>query len=195
MLTLQKHKNHSTYSSGCNLTINLHNNHEPNKNNIITTMPSKPHQTALAYLNGFTTLSTPTFLSLLTPTATHRIAPSSTGAPPLMNTTQFANHIDHLRQILSGFPVTPKEIFSSDESSNKVTVWATSVANFRDEVKDDGISDEEWGYRGEYIFVLSLDESRERVQDVLEFVDSLGTERLRGLMRRARGNLERIKKV
>lgn len=74
-------------------------------------------------------------------------------------------------------------------------MWATSVANFRDEVKDDGISDEEWGYRGEYIFVLSLDESRERVQDVLEFVDSLGTERLRGLMRRARGNLERIKKV
>ena len=62
---------------------------------------------------------------------------------------------------------------------------------FRDDVKDAGLSDEEWSYRGEYIFILTMDESQEKIIRVLEFVDSKGTDRLRELMARARANLEK----
>lgn len=62
---------------------------------------------------------------------------------------------------------------------------------FRDDVKDGGLSDEEWSYRGEYIFIFTMDESQEKIIRVLEFVDSKGTDRLRGLMARARANLEK----
>lgn len=62
---------------------------------------------------------------------------------------------------------------------------------FRDDVKDAGLSDEEWGYRGEYIFIFTMDESQEKIIRVLEFVDSKGTDRLRVLMARARANMEK----
>ncbi|RMJ20696.1 hypothetical protein PHISP_08434, partial [Aspergillus sp. HF37] len=62
-------------------------------------------------------------------------------------------------------------------------------AIFRDEARDSGLADEEWCYRGEYIFVLTLDEKRERVERVLEFVDIKGTERLRELMGREPGGM------
>lgn len=55
---------------------------------------------------------------------------------------------------------------------------------------DEGLSDEEWGYLGEYIFIFTMDESGKGIVRVLEFVDGKGTERLRGLMARARRNLQ-----
>lgn len=151
-------------------------------------MPSKSHQTALSYLQAFSTLSPDSFLAILSPTATHQFAPSSISLPPALSPPAFAHHIDSLRHVLVGFPVTPTEIWA-DEANGQVTIWARSQTIFREEAKDSGVAEEEWCYRGEYIFVLTLDETRERVERVLEFVDSKGTEGLRGLMGRARRNV------
>lgn len=84
--------------------------------------------------------------------------------------------------------MTAKEYFES-ERSNAVTVWATGVPEFREDVKD---KDEDWGYQGEYIFLLSMDESGEKITRIVEFLDSKATvEKLSGLMERAGKNLER----
>ena len=89
---------------------------------------------------------------------------------------------------MTGFPVTAKE-YTESESCNQVTVWATSKAIFRDDVKDD---EEEWEYEGEYVFMFWMDGSGERIERTVEFLDSLGTrERLMKLMRRAEENRER----
>ncbi|KAF2627059.1 hypothetical protein BU25DRAFT_491575 [Macroventuria anomochaeta] len=58
---------------------------------------------------------------------------------------------------------------------------------FRKEVVDGG--KEEWEHTGEYIFVLDVNEEG-KIRRVLEFLDSKETERLRGLMGRARRKLE-----
>ncbi|KAJ5173166.1 hypothetical protein N7492_005759 [Penicillium capsulatum] len=151
-------------------------------------MASKIRQTALAYLDGFRTLSPETFLSLLGPSAEHKFAPASLNLPPSMDATAFANHLGNLREILSGFPVYPKEIFEN-EALGQVTIWATSETIFHPEAKGSDPSSEEWQFRGEYIFILTMDETREKVVQIIEFLDSKATERLRGLMATARKNL------
>ena len=147
-------------------------------------------QTALKFLSGFQSLSPDIFLAVLSPTAIHEFAPASCSPPAPKTPTTLANHITTLKQVLAGFPVHPKEIFENEEK-RQVTIWATSLAVFRDDVKDAGLSDEEWGYRGEYIFIFTMDESQEKIIRVLEFVDSKGTDRLRVLMARARANMEK----
>ena len=47
---------------------------------------------------------------------------------------------------------------------------------------------EDRAYRGEYTFILTMGETRPKVDQVIKFVDSKGTERSRGLMMRARVN-------
>lgn len=152
-------------------------------------MSSKLRQTALAYLEAFKTLSPEFFLSLLAPTATHKFAPASLNLPESMSGDAFVAHIGTLGGILDGFPVYPKDV-SVNEGKNKVTIWATSETHFRREAMDDSISVQEWLYHGEYVFILTMDETREKIVSVLEFVDSKGTERLRELMARARRNVE-----
>lgn len=54
-------------------------------------------------------------------------------------------------------------------------------------MKQDDDGDGEWEYEGEYMFVLTMDESGERIVRVVEMLDSLKTEKeLRPLMKRAR---------
>ena len=86
----------------------------------------------------------------------------------------------------------PKEVIESQDS-NQVVVWAMSETCFRDEVKDAGIPEDEWAYKGEYMFVFTMDESGEKIERVLEFLDSKKTkDTLLGLMERARRNKARI---
>ena len=151
-------------------------------------MSSKLHQTALAYIDGFRTLSPETFLSILAPSAEHKFAPASLNLPQSMDAAAFANHLGNLREILAGFPVFPKEIFEN-EGLSQVTIWATSETIFHEKAKGDDYSSEDWEFHGEYIFILTMDESRERIVQIIEFLDSKATEHLRDLMARARQNL------
>lgn len=152
-------------------------------------MSSKSSQIALSYLEGFKTLSPDAFLVWLAPTAIHRFAPASLSPPEPMSPKAFASHLDKLQDVLSEFPVFAKEIFDNEEKG-QVTIWATSQAKFKEECKDNGLSEEEWACRGEYIFIFTLDESKGKIVDIVEFLDSKGTERLRELMARARKNLQ-----
>lgn len=91
---------------------------------------------------------------------------------------------------MTGFPVHIREWIGS-ESATQVTVWATSRAEFREEVKDSGLSEEEWVYEGEYEFIFWMNDSGEKIVKTVEFLDSGGmNEVLRSLMARARRNME-----
>ncbi|KAE8450082.1 hypothetical protein EG329_006863 [Mollisiaceae sp. DMI_Dod_QoI] len=152
-------------------------------------MSSTRRSTALAFISAFEYLDIPTHMSLRTPTCTQIFAPSSIHQPPPLTNSDFSVHLSKLKSIISHFPVWPKEIIE-DERENRVVIWATSEATFKDEVRDEGLSEAEWGYKGEYVFMLTLDESGERIEKVVEFLDSKAAERARGLVRRALGNLE-----
>lgn len=149
--------------------------------------------TARSYIAFFTTLDTSLLAPLLSDdTFEHIMAPASLAIPPL-NKPQFVAHSAELGKIMSGFPVVAKEYLES-EGANSVVVWATSRTEFREVVKqqgdDDGSGGSGWEYEGEYVFVLTMDASGEKIVRVVEMLNSLKTERdLRPLMKRARERL------
>jgi hypothetical protein len=77
-----------------------------------------------------------------------------------------------------------------DEKQNRVVVWATGIVTWQEAAKDPGLTEEEWEFHGEYMFILSMDESGEKIERVVEFVDSKEAERLWMLAMRARKNVE-----
>ena len=87
--------------------------------------------------------------------------------------------MDHL-------PVTAKEIHIN-EAGRQITIWTNAIPAFKKEAMGDGLK-EEWDYIGEYIFILDVSEDGKIVR-ILEFLDSLATDRLRSLMVRARENV------
>lgn len=139
--------------------------------------------TATAYMQLFKTLDPDTVTSLQSEDYTHVFAPASLNPPPAMNREAFATHISSLQGVLRSFPVSLKEVWPNP-SLNQVVIWAASETHFHDHVKDND-NEEEWRFRGEYMWVLTMDKSGKKIKHVLEFLDSKGVETLQGLFGRA----------
>lgn len=147
-------------------------------------------RTAQKFIDQFGTLDTTTLSTILTDNYHHEFAPSSIPSlPGPFDKAGFLAHHSKLQDTMTSFPVIAKETIDNP-AANQVTIWATSHTVFREDVKDyeNGMNDEEWTYRGEYVFMLWMEEGGERVTRCVEFLDSLGTKRLRALMKRAREN-------
>lgn len=156
-------------------------------------MVSKRLETAKKYIGNFATLDTQAIDSILAENYIHQFVPASINPPGPFDKQGLLEHHRGLAKVMTGFPVTAKE-YSESESSNQVTVWATSQALFHDELKDydDGISPEEWVYQGEYVFLLSMDETGEKITRTVEFLDSKQTmDKLVPLIERANKNREK----
>jgi hypothetical protein len=146
--------------------------------------------TAQKYIAHFANLDKALLASLLSEGYTHEFAPTSLHPPGPFTKTSFLAHGASLREIMDGFPVTAKEYFEC-EISNRVVVWATSEAHFKEAAMDG--DEAEWEYKGEYVFMFWMDESGETIERTVEFLDSAATkERLFGLMARAKANLGKI---
>ncbi|KAL2803123.1 hypothetical protein BJX63DRAFT_412960 [Aspergillus granulosus] len=159
------------------------------------TNTSKRLTTAQKYLSHFATLDQSLLASLLTETHTHEFAPASLNLPGPFTKASYMAHNVSLSEVMIGFLVTVKEYFEC-EASNSVVVWANGEARFHEELMDlDGeMTKEEWKFKGEYVFMIWMDESGERIERTVEYLDSAGTkERLLELMGRARENLEKMK--
>ncbi|KAF8158957.1 hypothetical protein K438DRAFT_1860675 [Mycena galopus ATCC 62051] len=139
--------------------------------------------TASAYLQVFSSLDPDVIAPIQSETYLQEWAPASVNPPRPRNHEEFAAHLRHLGGILSSFPVQAKQTWPNP-ALRQVLVWADSETVFHPHVKDNE-DEEEWKYKGEYMFVLTMDQSGEKIEHVLEFVDSKGTETLRGLMARA----------
>lgn len=150
-------------------------------------MGSKRLQTAKKYIGHFATLDTETLASVLSEDHVHQFTPASIDLPGPLGKQAFLDHSARLRRVMTGFPVHAKEYVES-EGANQVTAWATSRAEFREEVVggEEGEGKRGWEYEGEYVFMFWMDESGEKIRRTVEFLDSKGTEDgLRPLMKRA----------
>jgi ketosteroid isomerase-like protein len=145
-------------------------------------------ETAKRYIDAFRTLDGELFTSLKTPDCEHLFAPKSLNMPVSNNNAEFADHMTSLRRVLRGFSVYIKELWAN---GSQITVWATSETLFREEAMDTSIPQETWSFRGEYIFILEMNEKGDKIKRVVEFLDSKLTEELRELMKRARKNLNK----
>ena len=152
-------------------------------------MTSKRVETALAFIGHYATLDADILEKVLADNYIHDYAPSSIPRPGPFDKQGMIDLTRHMRTLLSGYPMVVKEALES-EKSNAVTLWATATSAFHEEVKDDGLTAEEWVHKGEYIYLLYMDETGEKITKVLEFVDSKGTiENMVMLVQRATENL------
>lgn len=144
------------------------------------------HDTATTFLKVFETLDTSVVRSIQSDSYTHHFAPASL-AMPEQNLKQFIDHIKWLNDVLKAFPVIPKEIWVNP-TLKQVTIWATAVPEFHQHIigSDDS---KDWYVQGEYIFVLSMDDSGRKIERGIEFLDSKRTEYLLELNARARSRL------
>ena len=150
-------------------------------------MESPQVRTALAWLDTFATLDGEVNIALRTQDCRHTMAPASMGYKSDMTNDQWATHLDTIKPLLSAFPVTAKEVLTS-EGSNIVSVWATSEAIFKDEVKESDAS-VGWRYEGEYLFVFTMNAKGDRIERILEFIDSKKVAEIQVLMAKAKQNL------
>jgi hypothetical protein len=154
-------------------------------------MASARIETAKSFLEGFADLSSERHLSVRSEDCIHCFAPASLESLEPKDNASFAAHLTRLREVMVGFSVTPKEMIDS-ANENTVTVWATSEAKFHPELQDSGLLPDKWAYRGEYIFILSMDPTGKKIHRIVEFLDSKATERLFGLVERAKENRRRL---
>lgn len=155
-------------------------------------MSSIRRGTALAFIAAFEDLDIEKHLSLRATSCIHIFAPDTAITHEPFSNSAFEAHLTKLRAVIERFPVWPKEVME-DEHQNRVIIWARGQPTFRNEVRDEGLSADEWVYKGEYVFILSMDESGEKIERVVEFLDSKAVVQGRALVARARGNLERQK--
>jgi len=148
-----------------------------------TAIMSSPQLAAAnAFLQSFKTLDAASNLSLRTPGCTHNMGPASLHFPPSQTNAEWAAHLEGIKEVLTEFPVTAKEIF---EAGNQVTVHAVSEAIFKEDVKDEGAK---WEYRGEYVFILFFEEGG-KIERIFEFLDSKLVLEVQALIGRAKKNL------
>lgn len=146
--------------------------------------------TANAYIQIFTTLDPADLLAIAAENYSHTMAPASLGFSKdgPMDRAHFAAHLGGLRGLLRSFPVRAKETWPNP-SLRQVVVWADSRTEFHEHVKDvqqqNGKGEDEWDFRGEYVFVLFMDQSGRQVERVVEFLDSKASEDIKGLISRA----------
>lgn len=147
--------------------------------------------TAKAYMEVFTNLNPETIASVQTDDHKHTFAPASTDLPGPYNRDQYASHIASLRAFLASFPVRFKSVWPN-VALRQVLIWADSEAHFHDSLKwgenlkgDPGDSTEQLAFQGEYMWLLTMNESGDKVNEVLEFLDSKKTEQMKGLVLKA----------
>lgn len=126
-------------------------------------MASKRLETAKKFIALFATLDMQVLDSILAENFTHQFAPSSLGIREPLGKKLFIEHLGGLHEIMTGFPVTAKEYIES-ESSNQVTVWATSLTIFHEDAKDSGIPEKDWHMK-ENTYSCCLWMRRERRSD------------------------------
>ena len=131
----------------------------------------------------FTTLNQDTITPIQSENYKHEFGPACLAPPAPFDRSTFAAHLKEISRIMRSFPVRSKETWVNP-SLNQVIIWADSETFFHDHVKDNN-NHEEWRYEGEYFWVLTMDSTGEKVERVIEFVDSKSTERLLALMARA----------
>lgn len=142
---------------------------------------------AARFLEAFRDLSAEDHLALRAPECLQIFAPSSLNMSPTKTNEEFAEHLKGpLSLVLSHFPVIAKEVYIN-VGGRQATIWATAIPEFKPEAMGSTPA-EEWKYQGEYIFILDVNEEG-KITRILEFLDSLGTQKLRGMFKKARENI------
>ncbi|CAI6236490.1 unnamed protein product [Periconia digitata] len=137
--------------------------------NLATSSPNL--RAALSFLSIADTLDPAPLETLLSPSYTHTLAPSSlTGFGP-WDKAGFMAHISFMGSVLEGFPV---KVVEAVESERSVWAWTRSQARWHAAAMDKDGEDtgKEWDFKGENLFMLWFD-AQGKIERCVEMMDSL----------------------
>ncbi|KAM4066424.1 hypothetical protein HRG_000527 [Hirsutella rhossiliensis] len=160
-------------------------------------MDSKRMQSARKFVEHYATHDNEMLHSLLADSLVFEISPSrSIDKLQAFDKAGFIEFKENMKRVMTGYPLNVIKYIES-ESSNMVVVWTTGRPQFREELKDyEEVTKEQWDYVGEFVFMLTMDETGEKITKVNEFIDSKATDlKLWPLVVRALGNLEKSKQA
>ncbi|KAK2595856.1 hypothetical protein N8I77_013648 [Diaporthe amygdali] len=158
-------------------------------------MSSKRLQTATKFVDHYATHDNEVLHTLLTDDLSYEFAPSrSLDNLKALDKAGYLEFKDGMKLAMTGYPLDVNK-YIEGESANMVVVWATGGPQWREELKDyEVFSEEQWAYVGEFVFMLTMDETGEKITKIVEFVDSKGTDnKIWPLAQRALGNLQKPK--
>jgi hypothetical protein len=153
-------------------------------------MASLRAATVKKFIEAFSKLDLDSINPLVSPSFTYTFAPSSAALPPPMGFEAWVSRMGTVCALLEAYPVTITTLIDCGDVENKVVVHATSQAQFKSIVMDDGIPKEGWVSNGEYIVIFTMNADG-KLDAVLEFADSKSVDRFVALMQRAGGNLQK----
>jgi ketosteroid isomerase-like protein len=153
-------------------------------------MASRRAATVNKFVEAFGTLDLDALHALVSPDFIYTFAPSSAPLPPPMDFETWVTRMGGVCALLKAYPITVTTLIDCGDAENKVVIHATAQAQFKDEVKDDGMTKEEWVNNGEYIVIFTMNADA-KLDAVLEFTDSKAVDRFVGLMQKAGGNMRK----
>lgn len=186
-------------------------------------MESKRLETAKKYIEQFGTNDIELLESILDETMVHEFSPMrSLDSARDLDKTGFMEFRKIMTLGLTRYLFDAKQYIESESSNSKcllcgwpssywkikrtatnkttslvVVIWAEGRPQFREEVKDyEAFTKEEWeGYVGEFVFMLTFNETGDKIIKVREFIDSKGTDnRFLPLTKKALEKLEKIQR-
>jgi ketosteroid isomerase-like protein len=140
--------------------------------------------TAKRYMDHYKTLDAAALKDVLLDDYVQIYLPTSVTPPPREpGQTQKQWYLNWagnvLPAIMTGYEMVVSEyiIGETEDGKNRVvTVFSKSKSSFRQDIRDPGDSDDEWFYSAEYVFVITMDETGEKISKIVEFVDSKSLE-------------------
>ncbi|KAM5370888.1 hypothetical protein ACJZ2D_008321 [Fusarium nematophilum] len=134
---------------------------------------------AAAYLDALASYERARILAVLSEDYEHTLAPASIGVESPISRDAFVPMACNLQAVISRFSFRIKQAWPN-EAEGRVTVWAEGEGDLRPHIKQS--SGEDYSLKREYMFVLEMDSSGEKVEKALEFVDTKLTEAMMGLL-------------
>jgi hypothetical protein len=141
-------------------------------------MASTQRDTVARFFQTFEALNCDAHVALRSPRCHHRLIPALLNMPAMTNEHWYANFTS-MKPIIASFPTTIKEMF--ENGGNHVTAWVGARVEFEDEARDEreGV---DWNHDGEFMFVFTLNGTRDKIDCILEFLDVGTAVPLQGLM-------------
>ncbi|KAM5349013.1 hypothetical protein ACJ41O_008836 [Fusarium nematophilum] len=120
---------------------------------------------AAAYLDALASYERARILAVLSEDYEHTLAPASIGVESPISRDAFVPMACNLQAVISRFSFRIKQAWPN-EAEGRVTVWAEGEGDLRPHIKQS--SGEDYSLKREYMFVLEMDSSGEKVEKALE---------------------------
>jgi hypothetical protein len=115
--------------------------------------------------------------SFLAPEYEHHFLPASSGLGPPVDRDALIGRFTGLRSIATGVEITINQAWPND-AAHTITLQTTNTPHFKDIVKRPEDVEGEWDFSIQCMFVLTMDESGEKMVKSIEFVEGPTTEKM-----------------